>query len=96
MQDPYTVVLLQRIISQIHENYEQRPVFINASSLLSPFCGDGTDDWRYWEQKFSNIAILAGATQFNRKILALLSIYLRDPAQSFYQELIRVNKVPAS
>jgi len=93
MQDTDTVVLLKRLISQIHENYEQQPVFINASSLLSPFCEDGTDDWSDWEQKFSNIAILA--TQFNCK-LALLSIYIRDPAQSFYQELIRGNKVPVS
>jgi len=87
--------LFQRVVTQIGELYEQRPVSIAESPPLSPFYGDGNIDWGEWEQLFSNLSILAGATQLDRK-LALLPTYLRGAAQTFNHELSHRAQVHAT
>jgi len=67
----------------LHESVQHVQEFRNVSLVavppLQPYSGDG-------DVGFSNPAILAGATQFQRKI-ALFSTYLRGAAQTIFSEI---------
>jgi hypothetical protein len=78
--------LLQQTVSQVRELYDSRPIS-QPTCMLTHFSGEPGDiNWSEWERKFSRIAILAGASQLDRK-LALLSSYLKGASLSFYNEL---------
>jgi len=78
--------LIQQTFTQIHDMYENRPLNFVSTPPLLPFSGDGEANFSDWERKFSNLAILVGATDLSRKT-ALLCTYLRGAAQAFYTDL---------
>lgn len=86
MNDDAVITLLRQTVTQVQDLYDQRPITVISAPTLNSFSADGDSNWTEWERQFSNVSILAGANQLERK-LALLSTYLKGAAQTFYYEL---------
>jgi hypothetical protein len=69
--DQAALDLVQQTVLHIQEMYNQRPINLVSTPPLQTFSGDGDLNWGDYEKQFSNLAILVGATDLERKIALL-------------------------
>jgi len=83
--------LLTQTLSRVNELYASRPI-TQPVCQLDNFSGEPSGTCQTLEKQFGRLAVLSGASSSVQKV-ALLSIYLRGAALSFYEELER--RLPA-